>query len=155
LSPKLTQVDLSANAHAPLAAWAAFLCGRPFAKHGRGPAAFDCWGVVCWSQHLLGRAVRSYAECYRDVSARARGDLDALIAAERATWLEKPAGGVGDVVLCESAGLNCHVAVLCGEGRALHALKGAGVVAQPLERRDGGIWLGAYRVVSVHEPRAH
>jgi cell wall-associated NlpC family hydrolase len=155
LSPELVHPDLRANAHAPLAAWAAFLRGRPFAPHGRGPDAFDCWGVVCWSQKILGRAVRSYAECYRDVGARARGDLDALIAAERATWREKPAGVVGDVVLCESAGLACHVAVLCGEGRALHALKGAGVVAQPFERRDSGIWLGAYRVVSVHEPRPH
>lgn len=146
-------LDLRANAAAPLAAWAVHARGRPFADRGRGPDAFDCWGIVCWTQKLLGRPVRSYADCYREATARARGDLAALIAAERDTWLEKQAGEVGDVLLCASAGMKCHVAVLCGDGRALHAVRGAGVLAQPIEPRFYSLWLGFYRVVSVHAPR--
>lgn len=39
------------------------LIGKPFADLGRGPYAYDCWGVVLEVNRRLGRALIDYGAC--------------------------------------------------------------------------------------------
>lgn len=129
-------VDLTPNARAPLAAWALPLQRRGvFARMGRGPVEFDCMGIVTWVQAEIGRAVRSYEELYRDLDITNTGAVDELVRAEVNAWCNVAAGGVGDVLVLGHGKRAHHVAVLCGAGRALHALEGSGIVIGEIEGR--------------------
>jgi len=71
--------------------WAAQFIGKPFADHGRGPDAFDCWGLVRAALKAgAGVDVPSYTEAY--VSADERAELHALIAGSTAPWQVIAAG---------------------------------------------------------------
>lgn len=44
------------------------LIQKPFAPRGRGPAAFDCWGLVIWVRALGGKATPDYAVHHADAA---------------------------------------------------------------------------------------
>lgn len=129
-------VNVTANARAPLAQWALDVldAGR-FERGGRGPIAFDCMGLATWAQHQVGRAARDYLELYRDLNIRAVRDVNQLLRAESEAWRNVDAGGVGDVLVLGHGRIAHHVAVLCGGGRAVHALEGAGIRIDEIEGR--------------------
>lgn len=139
--------DLSANARAPLAAWASPLFGLPFADRGRGPGAFDCTGIVEHVQAMLGRPIKPYAAHYSaaHVDAEQTAAFDRLIQSELAAYAPG-AGEVGDILVMGSAGRAHHVGVLCGAGCVLQARVAQGVTIDKIEgrkrvQRVGGLWL--------------
>lgn len=145
--------DLSANAAAPLAPWALRLMERAyFMPKGLGPDAFDCWGLVSFVQASeLARPVKSYEAAYAEADFSAPGALDRLIRAEAQTWTRGD-GSVGDVIVAARGRLATHVAVLCGAGRALHALDTAGIVITTLLGRAAVRRLLDYRIVGCVRP---
>ncbi len=142
-------LDLALNDRAPIAAWAPPLVGRAFAPHGRGPDAFDCWGLLAHVFALTGRRVPSYVDAYAAVDFAARADLDALIRAEVQAWRPLAAAGPGDPLLCTLFGRAVHVGVCAGAGLVLHARAKAGVVLEAVTR-DGGLRLGDYKVTGAY-----
>lgn len=146
-------MDFRLNNRAPIAAWAADIFGLPFEERARGPHAFDCWGVVIYAQEKCGRRAKSYTDAYSDTSFKARHDIDALIAAEKAQWKAVKHVDIGDVFECALAGKSVHVAVACGGGRALHVREKAGVVIEEITLDDGGRpRLGDYVIVGAYAP---
>lgn len=125
--------------------WTDRYVGLPWALRGRGPDAFDCWGLVrevlAQERHV---ALPSYLEEYdpQDVA-----ELAALAQREAPAWLEVAAAAARefDVVLLRVAGEPSHVGVVAAGGRFLHVLPRAWAV---LERLNSPKW--APRVVSFH-----
>lgn len=130
-------VNVAANAAAPLAQWALDAYARGvFAPRGRGPERFDCMGLALWAQPFVGRAAASYLDLYEALDIHVTRDVDKLVRVEAESW-KRAAGDVGDVLVLGSGKRVHHVAVLCGAGRAIHALEGAGIVIQKIDgRRD-------------------
>lgn len=127
--------DLSANAAAPLQAWAPEIQARArFEDGGQGPERFDCMGLALFVQRLIGRPARDYADLYRGLDVADHDAVGKLIAAEAVIWEDAP-GEPGDVLVLGTGRRAHHVAVLCGAGRALHALSGAGVKIEEIEGR--------------------
>jgi cell wall-associated NlpC family hydrolase len=129
-------VNVAPNLAARLAPWALALQARGrFEDGGRGPDAFDCMGLAVYAQALVGRAARDYLDLYEDLDIRATGDVDALMRAYGAAWVDVHAGDVGDVLVLGSGRRAHHTAVLCGAGRAIHANAGAGLTIGELGGR--------------------
>jgi cell wall-associated NlpC family hydrolase len=97
--------------------------------------AFDCMGMVTWAQAQIGRTVRDYLELYRKYDVREREVLNQLYRAEADGWRNVAAGDVGDVLVLGTGNRAHHVAVLCGQGRAIHATKSSGIVIHEIEGR--------------------
>ncbi|HYD87107.1 MAG TPA: NlpC/P60 family protein [Vitreimonas sp.] len=146
-------VDLTPNAAAPLATWAPPLQLRGwFQDGGRGPLAFDCYGLAYWVQQLIGRRARGYEELYRELDIRLTREVDALFRAESDAWRNVAAGGVGDVLVLGSGGRAHHVGVLCGAGRMLHASAQAGLRIDPIEGRRGVTHAAGLKVFACVAP---
>jgi len=143
--------DCAANAGAPLAPWALALRGRPFARRGRGPEAYDCAGVIEHVQALLGRTVKRFADLYAETEVAAPAVLDALIRAEANAWIAGD-GAVGDVLVCGRGRRAHHLAVLCGAGCALEARSDCGVAITPLSGRRAITHVGDARLYAVLRP---
>jgi len=127
--------DLSANAAAPLAPWARELQQRGhYAEFGAGPEAFDCLGLVCAVQRLIGRAAPDYAALYRGLDVTDLDAIDQLMRTENSAW-RAAAGAPGDVLVLGLGHRAHHVAVLCGAGRALQARRAKGITIDEIEGR--------------------
>lgn len=110
--------------------------GKPFEDGGRGPDAFDCWGViVSVYRDCFGIALPTYGEISaRDLARSAR--LFEAGAADESEWQYVSAPQAGDVVLMRSARGGrriVHVGVMADSRRVLHCEEGAGVVLVPRE----------------------
>lgn len=102
------------------------LVGVPFQAGARGPAAFDCWGLVLELRRRLGLAL---PPDYR-TGEITRDQAHALFhAAAPAPW-RRVALTPGAVVLSASA---AHAGVYLA-GRIVHAQATAGVVSWPVAR---------------------
>lgn len=121
-----------------MAPWAADYVGLPFRDGGRGRDGLDCWGLVvlvCLEQ----AAIRLPGFNGRYMSTEDRDDIERLIQGHRAPWrdvapgAERPLDVIGFAVM----GKLCHVGVVVGDGRFLHAETGAGVV---MDRYQGIKW---------------
>lgn len=146
-------VDLSANAAAPLASWAEPLQRRGwYEARGRGPLGFDCLGVALWVQGFLGRRVRDYADCYRELDITRTADIDELFRAESDCWGNVAVGGVGDVLVLGRAYAH-HLAVLCGAGHALDVTPGIGVRVSAIEGRRNVARVAGLKVFACVRPR--
>jgi cell wall-associated NlpC family hydrolase len=131
----------------PLPDWVARYHGRPFEEKGRGPDAYDCWGlVVDFYRRELGIDLPQLLEGYettRDLHA-----IAALAAREKSRWspIDEAAALAGDVVEFRILGEEAHVGLVVARGMFLHALRGQGVV---LERWRSVHWsarfLGVFR----------
>jgi len=105
------------------------LIGRPYRCGARGPAAFDCWGLVLEMRRRLG------LETPPDFATR-------VLTPEHARALfhdERPPGWVrvqashGAIALAPDAAYRPHAGVQFA-GRIVHAVHGAGVVAWTIGR---------------------
>ena len=122
--------------------WAADLIGRPWVAGGRGPDAFDCWGLVRRVQ--AERFGRSLPEIPVDA-----GDLRAILGAfrdhpERRRWALTETPAEGDCALMRQSRHPVHVGVWLAVdgGGVLHCVRGAGVVFQ----RPKGLLQAGWRI---------
>jgi cell wall-associated NlpC family hydrolase len=107
------------------------LVGVPYERGARGPAAFDCWGLVLEVRRRLQLpAPPDYAS-----AQLAPLDVLALFHAEPPPGWERVAPRDGAIVLALDAG---HAGVFVA-GRVLHAVRRGGVIAWRL-----GIWQAVY-----------
>jgi cell wall-associated NlpC family hydrolase len=99
------------------------LVGLPFQAGARGPAAFDCWGLVLELRRRLGLPVPP------DVASGAlsRSQAHAMFHVEWPGWRRGPLSH-GGIILAECA---AHAGVHLA-GRIVHAQATAGVVAWTL-----------------------
>jgi cell wall-associated NlpC family hydrolase len=124
--------------------WVRGFVGRPFAFGGRGPEAFDCWGLVrAVLADRFAIALPGYEAGY-PASEADREDLAGLISRHLPDW--RPAGepAPGDVVLMRHGRHPCHVGVVVAPRLMLHAEEGTGAVLEPW---DGPRW--ARKVVGI------
>lgn len=109
----------------PAPAWVDAWVGRPFAERGRGPAAFDCWGLFrAVVLDRWGVELPSHAEAYTTDADRA--DLARVIEGSLDEWIEIPAedARLGDGVLIRIMGAECHVGLVIAPDWMLHTFRG-------------------------------
>ena len=143
-------------------AWVNRWVGLPYAELGRGPAAFDCWGLCREiAAKEFGVALPSYADAYADCGETE--ELDALLAREMTAWMaigwrrevewagktgsevvradtERP----GDFLCFRRLRLRGHVAVVAGGGWMIHIEEG---LSSAPERYGEGPW--SRRLVAI------
>ena len=106
-----------------LSAWV----GIPYADRGRARDGADCWGLACLVYaDAMGITLPSYADEYRAIGERARGELHGLIERHRGEWREIAAGdeGGGDLVLLRVDGAVSHVGIVAAAGHMLTVRRG-------------------------------
>jgi cell wall-associated NlpC family hydrolase len=119
----------------------------PFVDRGRTWHGWDCYGLVYRAYaDVLGIALPSYVE--RSPPADAHEDVAALIRREIADWARVAVPRPSDGVLLRLGSHACHVGLVLGAGRFLHAMEGLGTCA---ERLDGPHWRN--RVVGFYRNR--
>jgi len=110
--------------------WAEDLIGRPWRAGGRGPNAFDCWGLVryCWRDRF-GIQVPEIPIDAGDLRAVHAGFRDHP---ERRRWRLVADPREGDAVLMRQSRHPIHVGLWleADGGGVLHAARGIGVVFQ-------------------------
>jgi cell wall-associated NlpC family hydrolase len=100
------------------------LVGRPYALGGRGPAAYDCWGLVLAVRERLGLPLPpDFASGILD-----RRAVDELFHHTRPPGWKRVELTLGGIMLAPDGG---HAGVLLA-GRVLHANTRVGVLAWPL-----------------------
>jgi cell wall-associated NlpC family hydrolase len=107
------------------------LIGRPYRYGARGPAEFDCWGLVLEVRRRLGLATPP------DFATRVLTPEHA-----RALFHDERPNGWGRVAACHGAIAYVPALSHAGvqfAGRVVHAVRGPGVVAWTL-----GHWLAEY-----------
>jgi cell wall-associated NlpC family hydrolase len=115
-------------------AWCAEFVGKDYADKGRGPDAFDCWGIV---RHIMacryGRDLPDYADAYTNGK-----DRESVATAVRAglaiRWQKVEIPSEGDLIILRLAGHPWHCAISIGGDWMLHAQEGAGVIAEQFTR---------------------
>lgn len=119
-------------------AWCAKYVGIPFAEKGRGPAGYDCWGLVRavlaaeFAISSLPDYVGSYTRTGDKLSVAA-----AVTAGLADGWKRVEKAEAGTLVILRLAGRPWHCAVAVNEHWMLHALVGTNVC---LERMDSMVW---------------
>lgn len=113
------------------------LIGVPFADGGRGPDAFDCWGLCREVYRRFGLELPDYALCCYDAEGFLRH-----FAEQRPLWQRHELPNVPTpavVAIRFNAPSVNHVGVHIGEGKFLHTREKTGVVielvASPAWRR--------------------
>ena len=106
--------------------------GLPFAERGRGPEAYDCYGLLrrVYAEKL-GIALPSFSD---DYTTTEDGEaLSDLIAGNLSPWRDIARGSerVGDGVLMTLAGQPRHVGIVAAPGRVLHIERGMGSIIEP------------------------
>lgn len=119
------------------------LIGIPFESRGRGPLAYDCWGLVREVFTRFGIIIPDYniaAEAVLAIDAAVR-DVVSHAALGDGAWICCNERTVPAVVLCRNAACDPrianHVGVNLGAGRWIHATRDAGVV---ISRLDDPLW---------------
>jgi len=100
------------------------LIGKPFKSKGRGPDAFDCFGLHREIKRLAGLPCPEY-----NISAFAVRSIDKIIAAEAKSHWEKLPGPelYALIVIKNDPVFANHVATYMGGGRFLHIMQGINV----------------------------
>lgn len=105
------------SATLPASLWIDLL-GKPFQEGARGPAAYDCVGLLLELQRRLGIAAPEFAS------------TPAQLAPALAYWERVSDPQPGDGILLRSDDPPWHVAVVCGGGYMIHAHPSCGVVRE-------------------------
>ena len=140
----MTITHMTANDH-----WAEHLIGRPWAAGGRGPDAFDCWGLVrwCWREHFAIEVPEIPVDA-ADLRAVLTGFRDHP---ERRRWQAVEHAREGDAVLMRQSRHPVHVGLWLAVdgGGVLHAGRDIGVVFQiPVDLSAHGWRIeGTYRFI--------
>tara|TARA_B100000700_G_scaffold189815_1_gene209164 strand:- start:35844 stop:36233 length:390 start_codon:yes stop_codon:yes gene_type:complete len=117
--------------------------GRPFRPHGRGPDAYDCWGLVCAAyRDVLGRELDDYGGEYQTLKDVDR--LKGIFARECGdTWQQIEHPEPMDVAVIYRRGRAIHAGLYLGAGRILHVEHGIETVIQPAD---------AFRIEGYYRP---
>ncbi len=124
--------------------------GLPYRDKGRGPDAYDCWGLLHRVYlDLLGVELPSYAEGY--VTAADRHALAKLIAGEIDDWMpiERGAEKQFDGVLMREGRIPSHIGIVTAPGKLLHVSEGS---TSRVEQYSHGIL--SQRVVGIYRFKA-
>lgn len=98
------------------------LIGLPYRRGARGPASYDCWGLVLELAWRCGRAIPA-DWCSRGMTRSEQRALMAGVAGVRTIRLDAPVEGA---IAYSERGAHCGYVL---HGRVVHAMRGAGVVA--------------------------
>ena len=112
------------------------LIGKPFVDGGRGPEAYDCWGLCVEVFRRQGVELRDYKLCCHDSAGFDGLFQEALSQWERREEPNIPAPSVVAIRFNHPVFIN-HVGVYIGNGRFLHTREKTGVV---VERIDSPCW---------------
>ncbi len=125
-------------------AWADAWIGTPYADIGRGPVAFDCWGLV-WAVYrdVFGVTVPAYDEAY--AASTDGAGIQAVIDRECRAWHRQRVAAMGDVIVFRILGRRMHCGVALGGERFLHILFGARCC---VERMSDATW--RHRVAGIY-----
>jgi cell wall-associated NlpC family hydrolase len=137
----------------PAPAWVAEYIGLPFEMGGRGPDAFDCWGLT-WlvlRRHFR-LTVPAFCGVVWDTDDRAtRIEAGGVIKRASETHFEEVKPGrerPGDVILLRISGRPLHIGLVVLPGLMLHTADDSDSAT---ERYDGMLWRnrveGFYRVI--------
>ncbi len=102
------------------------LLGLPFERGGRGPHAFDCYGLVVEMFRRAGCVVPDFE------SPGTLEEIEDLVASASARWRRVPIGTPGAVVTFRVDGYGAHVGYALGGDRFLHAWDATGVTTERL-----------------------
>lgn len=105
------------------------LLGLPFVRGGRGPDAYDCYGLVKEMFKRAGKEVPDFA------SPGTLEEIEALIADNHHHWRRVPIGTAGAALSFRVEGYGAHVGYMLSNDRFLHAWEPTGVTT---ERLTGG-----------------
>lgn len=134
-----------------LPAWVTQYIGLPFQELGRGPDAFDCWGLVRWI--LLREAdieAPDYSEAYQDVGDRVAVPRAIKRGLERDfVSVERPE--LFDLIIIRTGGRSIpvaamHVGLVLDRSSFIHVPEGAQLstldryTERMWERRIEGFW---------------
>ena len=117
------------------------LIGLPFIDGGRGPKAFDCWGLALEVYRRYGRELPDYR-----ISAMDAAEIGNQMAIEAPAWVEvkQPLPVPCLVVIQLSCGSWAnHVGVYIGDGKFIHAYSKTGVIIDRVKRWQSNI-IGFY-----------
>lgn len=132
----------------PVPEWVGAWIGRPFRDKGRGPDAFDCWGLVrAVLRDQFGIALPDYADAYTESHDHA-SVAEAVESGLRDGWQIVRQPKCGDLIVIRVAGRPWHCGLMVTPERFLHVPdKGTSCI----ERLDSVIWTrrieGIYRYV--------
>ena len=118
------------------------LIGLPFVDGGRGPAAYDCWGVAMELFKRQGKPVKDYPINAVDVDGIAKQMHN-----DESLWHKLEAPFLGCLVLLRLTP-GCwanHVGIYIGDGRFIHSYVVTGVCIDRLRK-----WKS--RIVGFYEP---
>lgn len=107
--------------------------GLPWAKRGRGPEAFDCWGLFQHAFAWRGIALASYADAYVGPNDPA---ITGLVTTHRGEWMVVPKGQERpwDGILIKQD--PWHVGIVVGGGAMLHMPRDGFSLIEPYTARN-------------------
>lgn len=104
------------------------LVGKPWVPGGRGPANFDCWGLVMfWVADKTGQTLPDFPAEATDVLAVTRSFQEER--RNKTQWEQLDAPEVNCVVAMGRNKTINHAGVYLGEGLVLHSSRDSGKVA--------------------------
>ena len=112
------------------------LIGKPFVDGGRGPDAYDCWGLCVEVYRCFGIELPDYKICCHDSEAFDKLYARDIQTRRRHDWPDVPTPAVLTIRFNSPKFVN-HVGVYIGGGRFLHTREKTGVV---IERVDSMYW---------------
>lgn len=122
------------------------LIGAPFRDGGRGPDAYDCWGLA---KEIFTRAGYRNLPDY-GISCDAAADISAHIDMERPRWqrIGVPTEPCLIAIRFNEVVFVNHCAVYIGRGQFIHTRKATGAC---LERLDNPAW--RHRIEGFYVPK--
>jgi cell wall-associated NlpC family hydrolase len=108
--------------------WARGLIGKPWVSGGRGPDAFDCWGLVRWV-YLQQLAI--ILPDFPGLDAKNLHHVSTAYSLEVSDWREILTPSPFCVVGMSKRNVIHHVGLALSDGRTiLHCMDGSAVIAQ-------------------------
>lgn len=107
------------------------LLGKPFRDGGRGPDAFDCWGLCVEVFRREGVTLRDYRLYCYDTEGFFQNFHDELPRWDRHEWPNIPVPAV--VAIRFNTYVVNHVGVYIGDGKFLHTREKTGVLIERIE----------------------
>jgi cell wall-associated NlpC family hydrolase len=135
-------IQLPTYPMAPAPAWCAPYIGLPYENGARGPAAWDCWGIL-WK--VLAEQFDIEIPRYEGIHWERNDPASRIEAAHHyraeteQNWLPVQPGEerAGDALALNIAGRPLHVGIVATAGWMLHSAEDADC---SLERYDGLLW---------------
>jgi cell wall-associated NlpC family hydrolase len=114
-------------------AWVGGYVGLPWRDKGRGPDAFDCWGLAreVLTRHYGAPPLPDYGDAYRNANDLATV-TQAIQRGLLQGWERCGAAAEGRLAIVQLAGVPWHCGVMVGEDMMLHALERANVVVESI-----------------------